>query len=114
MLMSRYKLAPLEYQRMYDAQSGVCAICGDAGKLVVDHKHDDTKKVRALLCTRCNTGIGLFRESVDILLAAVGYLSLDGVYDRTFHCIQVQILPHGVSPGVALDTVALDRECISS
>ncbi|HEX8036368.1 MAG TPA: endonuclease VII domain-containing protein [Ktedonobacterales bacterium] len=92
MLMSRYKLTPLEYQRMYDAQRGRCVICGDADKLVVDHKHDDTKKVRALLCTRCNTGLGLFRENVDILLAAIGYLSLDGMYDKTLHRVEVQIV----------------------
>lgn len=98
MLMSRYKLTPVEYQRMYDAQSGMCVICGDAGKLVVDHKHNDTKKVRALLCTRCNTGLGLLRESVDILLAAIGYLTLDGMYDKTLHSVEVRIVPRGSSP----------------
>lgn len=98
MLMSRYKLTPMEYQRMHDAQKGMCLICGDASKLVVDHKHDETKKVRALLCTRCNTGLGLFRENVDILLAAIGYLSLDGMYDKALHSVEVQVVLRHPSP----------------
>jgi len=61
-------------------QSGCCAICGSRfewGKKQlcphVDHNHK-TGEVRALLCNRCNSVIGLTGESVTILKAMEEYL----------------------------------------
>ena len=53
-----------------------CNICGakDEGRgfnMNLDHCHD-TKKVRGLLCNRCNRGLGLLGE--DNLLNAIRYL----------------------------------------
>jgi hypothetical protein len=42
--------------------------------LFVDHQHS-TGRVRGLLCARCNTGIGLFDESVDLMGRAIKYLT---------------------------------------
>ena len=52
-----------EYHRLFELQSGCCALCGihqDELKkaLFVDHCHS-TGKIRGLLCHRCNTGISL-------------------------------------------------------
>lgn len=72
---------------MYERQEGRCAICGDLkdswqpgmgveGRsrfLVVDHDHN-TGRVRGLLCTRCNVGIGQFREDPVIMYAAILYV----------------------------------------
>lgn len=62
------------------AQNSSCAICKDEfddnRKLHVDHCHA-TEAVRGLLCSRCNQGIGLFRDDVRILLSAVAYLQQD-------------------------------------
>jgi len=41
--------------------------------LVVDHCHS-TGKVRGLLCSNCNRGIGMLQERVDILQNAIDYL----------------------------------------
>ncbi|WP_425545633.1 endonuclease VII domain-containing protein [Glutamicibacter creatinolyticus] len=64
-----------------ESQDHKCAICGDPygmeslkHPLYVDHCHQ-TGKVRGLLCSRCNTGLGLFRDSPDLMLAAVTYLT---------------------------------------
>lgn len=77
MLRSRYGITLEERQRMYAEQQGKCKICGEAAPLGVDHAHDGTKRVRGLLCVRCNTGIGLFREDVEIMRAAIAYLLVD-------------------------------------
>ncbi|QGJ93015.1 HNH endonuclease [Gordonia phage Chidiebere] len=70
----KYRLTPAEYNRMCEKQRHRCAICGSKTKLVVDHDHI-TGKVRQLLCTTCNTGLGMFKESPELLKAAVRYLA---------------------------------------
>lgn len=75
---SKYKLTLAEYLRLYVAQTGVCAICfdpsreGDRG-LVVDHDHE-TGAVRALLCARCNSAIGLLGDDPGTVSSAMRYL----------------------------------------
>lgn len=72
------------YQEMLREQGGVCAICGQpertadglSGKpkdLAVDHDHA-TGAVRALLCSACNTAIGLFNDDVALLAKAQSYV----------------------------------------
>ncbi len=73
------------YESMLAAQDGVCAICkqaearfvrrghGRTSFLCVDHDHE-TGAVRALLCGRCNVGIGSFNDDEETVLAAAAYL----------------------------------------
>jgi hypothetical protein len=67
-----------EYERLYEAQNCVCAICGNPnskGRLLsVDHDHV-TGKVRGLLCQKCNTGLGMFNDNLALLASALEYLS---------------------------------------
>lgn len=70
----RYGLTADQYASMYDAQGGKCAICTVAkDSLDIDHNHE-TGIVRALLCNRCNTAIGLLEESPDRMLTAAAYV----------------------------------------
>ncbi|MFE3452427.1 endonuclease VII domain-containing protein [Nonomuraea sp. NPDC059194] len=68
-----------EYDAILDAQNGRCAICRRAstdvpkGRLYVDHCHK-TGRIRGLLCSPCNTGIGLLQEEPARFLAAITYL----------------------------------------
>ncbi|WP_203967881.1 endonuclease VII domain-containing protein [Sphaerisporangium melleum] len=70
-----YGLTAKDYYAMYTAQAGRCAACGDAtDSLFIDHCHA-SGRVRGLLCTLCNTGIGMFKEDPDRLRGAIAYLS---------------------------------------
>lgn len=57
----RYGLEPEEYDAMLAEQDGKCAFCRLTPDypLYVDHDHA-TKKVRSLLCARCNNIVGVF------------------------------------------------------
>lgn len=62
-----------EYIGMELAQESKCCICKNKEKLVVDHCHS-SGKVRGLLCRKCNSGLGLFGDSVVFLKNAIEYL----------------------------------------
>lgn len=75
--LKKYRISKEDYQNMLTHQFGVCAICKktDVSRaLSIDHNHQ-TEVVRGLLCHRCNTGLGLFGDKVEVLLAAATYLS---------------------------------------
>lgn len=81
-LTRRFGISLVDYEDMFEAQGGKCAICdqpetqkrnGVVKALAVDHNHE-TGKVRGLLCTDCNTGIGNLKDSLDVLKAAIAYL----------------------------------------
>lgn len=78
MVTNTYGLSTGDYQRLYDAQGGVCAICqratGASRRLSVDHDHK-TGEVRGLLCRPCNTMLGHGRDDTRFFLRAVSYLS---------------------------------------
>ena len=60
-LVRRYGITVEEYDALFDAQQGKCALCGGdsngRGRLAVDHDHA-TGRVRGLLCFTCNTALG--------------------------------------------------------
>lgn len=72
-LKALYNLTPEDHKKMLDEQGGRCLICGSDAELHVDHDHK-TNVVRGLLCTKCNTGLGLFCDSPELLEAATAYL----------------------------------------
>lgn len=80
-LKYHYNITPEEFDSMLSAQNNSCGICyrqfGGKVKLHVDHCHE-TNKVRALLCHRCNTAIGSFQESSELLRSAAAYLETHG------------------------------------
>ena len=79
-LRKHYGITLEDYNRMYKEQNGVCAICGQeeplsSSSLAVDHDHE-TKKIRGLLCSKCNQGLGCFKDSQEILNKAFNYLTI--------------------------------------
>jgi hypothetical protein len=72
-LMARYGITAAEYDAIEEAQGGLCALCRERPPEHVDHDHV-TGKIRGVLCSCCNQGLGNFRDSVAALRAAVTYL----------------------------------------
>lgn len=78
----RAGIKDMDYDRyllMLEKQNHCCDICNkhiseiNRTHFDVDHDHN-TGKVRGLLCTQCNSGIGKLQDSVSILSAALNYL----------------------------------------
>ncbi len=75
-----YGITPERYAEMLAEQGNACAICrstewpGKGNRPQVDHDHD-TGAVRGLLCSNCNHGLGQFRDNLDLLRAAIAYLT---------------------------------------
>lgn len=93
-LLRVFGITLAEYDRLLDAQNGVCVICGNPPalalglrsrrqgravrpRLVVDHDHE-TGEVRGLLCTPCNRGIGFLNDDPKRVRAALDYLEERG------------------------------------
>lgn len=60
-----------------DMKKKPCGICGKKPKnkkhIHIDHCHD-TNKIRDVLCSTCNIGIGMLRHSTQLLHKAILYL----------------------------------------
>lgn len=84
-LKRKYGITLEQYESMFAAQLGKCAICKRSEGtgvdkrvfLHVDHCHE-TQKVRGLLCSQCNRGIGFLKDSIHQLEAAIAYLKASG------------------------------------
>lgn len=77
-IKTKYGLTPEDYKAILAKQGEVCEICkqpesGKHGHLSVDHNHA-TGKIRGLLCTDCNVGIGRLKDSIATLRSAIDYL----------------------------------------
>lgn len=74
--LKRYDLTEEAFAQMYAEQNGRCWICNGHFReeyLVIDHCHR-TFKVRGLLCSNCNLGLGAFQDNIASLIRAVLYL----------------------------------------
>jgi hypothetical protein len=76
-LLRRYGITALEYGAMLTGQGYKCAVCRNYMHAYnvpqVDHCHA-TGRARGLLCRRCNTSMGMFKDDPVLMQAAVDYL----------------------------------------
>lgn len=85
-MRSRYGITLEDYGRLFNSQSGKCAICPFEGvdyiaapyasrknRLHVDHDHE-TGAIRGLLCGHCNAAIGLMGDDPIRMRKASDYL----------------------------------------
>lgn len=78
----RFGISRQEYLERLAARNGLCEICGEPQKprssglvpvLAGDHDHE-TGRFRGFLCSSCNTALGGFRDSVEIMSKAIAYI----------------------------------------
>jgi len=77
-IRARYGMSKERYERLLWEQGYACAICGRPEadltvRMAIDHDHD-TGKVRGILCHMCNTAIGKFKDSPELLEKAAAYI----------------------------------------
>ncbi len=116
-----YGLPIARYVAMLEKQGHACAICrqpetaysqhGTIRRLSVDHDHrccpgkkSCGKCVRALLCTRCNTVIGLVQENTEIL----------GALERYLNSLEAQRASRGPADDAALPLASSSRPAARS
>jgi len=76
--LSKFGITDDEFNRLFVSQGNKCAICRcseppNKKSWSVDHDHI-SGKIRGILCSFCNTGIGLLRDDDQICLSAHEYL----------------------------------------
>lgn len=84
-LLKKYNISLEEFDALWIVFKGKCCICEKELKLpepkqgqsldtvCVDHDHN-TGNLRGLLCSGCNKGLGLFKDSAILLQKAKDYL----------------------------------------
>jgi len=69
------------YESLVSEFGELCMICGaepsNNRRLFIDHNHS-TNEIRGLLCSNCNTGLGMFYDNPAILMSAISYLRRGG------------------------------------
>jgi hypothetical protein len=69
---SRYLIGKKQWDALVEKQNGTCALCSRNPE-VVDHCHA-SRKVRGLLCNKCNLVIRLLDTDLDFLQRAMEYV----------------------------------------
>jgi len=83
----KHSLSLEERDSFLQKQNNLCAICGNitnfklkqghgkniSEEAVIDHDHL-TGEIRGVLCGFCNTGLGAFKDNINSLKSAIGYL----------------------------------------
>ena len=78
---TKYGITLEQYNLIKESQEGCCKICKEkTDNLVVDHCHT-TDKVRGLLCTHCNLGLGHFKDNPETIKASLLYLQESRSYE---------------------------------
>jgi hypothetical protein len=73
----KFGLTKEQLEQMIEEQNNKCLICGlefqHYSEWCIDHCHH-TGKIRGILCSECNTGLGYFFDNTEFLKNAIAYL----------------------------------------
>jgi hypothetical protein len=95
-------LSAKEQEALFKAQKGKCAIClhpllrpdqiqrrTASVRTHMDHDHK-TDAARGFLCSRCNLGLGYFKDSPELLRRAANYIEIPSVVALNIKNIQLK------------------------
>lgn len=91
-LKQNYGITYDQYERWLELRGHSCEICGyempkdargAAARLHVDHDHS-TGALRGLLCSKCNAGLGHFKDDPGLLYVAAEYLEEHALHAEYF------------------------------
>lgn len=75
--LKKYNLTLEQWDSLFAKQGNACAICrttySQGSGWATDHNHE-TGKVRGILCSQCNSGIGMLKDDPMRCRAAAEYL----------------------------------------
>lgn len=74
--MTKFGITSTQYHEILRQQDGCCKLCGITFGTVkpnIDHDHK-TGRIRGLLCSFCNRGLGLFKDNSEVLHSAALYV----------------------------------------
>lgn len=73
----KYGISWEDYMAILERQNFFCGICGcqpsEESLFCVDHDHGNGR-VRGVLCSNCNIGLGHFKDSIGNLERAIAYI----------------------------------------
>lgn len=77
-MRKQYGISMKQFNELFEFQDGKCGICmtelnQNRRRTNIDHDHE-TGKVRGLLCSGCNTGLGQLGDNIEGLKKALYYL----------------------------------------
>lgn len=70
---SKYKISLKKYKELKSTPCEICKELKISRLMAIDHCHK-SGEVRGSLCTKCNSGIGMFNDSIELLMSACEYL----------------------------------------
>ncbi len=78
MVLYKFGITQADLDAMIARQGGKCAICagppnGPGKRLHIDHCHN-SKAIRGLLCSKCNTAVGLLDDNPERAELLAAYL----------------------------------------
>ena len=77
-VVKRKLVTRVQLDRMVKRANGLCEICKQPRRIVLDHNHE-TGRARGLLCYRCNSILGWLEKYRGIFYRALAYLRRRGV-----------------------------------
>jgi hypothetical protein len=87
-LKKKYNITLQEFNTFLKNQGNKCGICeGDfiftspSFSPCVDHTHKEDKRIRGLLCRKCNSGIGGLNDDIKLLFKALKWIRRKGKTD---------------------------------
>ena len=79
-LLQDHDITVDQYDAQMESQGNCCAICGLPGdqdqmskSMPIDHNHE-TGEYRDIICSHCNTALGLVKDNIETLKKMIAYL----------------------------------------